>query len=291
MEQSFISTLERERKDSMSALFPELVFYAGSTLLEGPHWHAEEGLLYCVSIEQNRIYAVNPETGDVTTYQTDGAVGCAVIDEKGMILEAEKDGIYQIDPETKEKSFVVHPESNPKMRYNDGKLDPRGRFLVGTMGYEEDYEGEGKLFSIEGSSARPIVTGTTTSNGLDWSPDGETFYFIDTPTNKIGQYAYDLETGDATFEKYVVEVTEDGFPDGMCVDKDGMIWVALYAGHKVCKWNPETGEKLAEIEMPAQNVTSCCIGGKNMDYLYVTTAQEDGKEEELAGGLFRVKLS
>lgn len=269
---------------------PELVFYAGSTLLEGPHWDATNRLLYCVSIEQHLIYAINPENGEVTSYPTEGPVGCAVVEESGMILEAERDGIYRINPKTKEKTFVLQANTDERMRYNDGKLDPRGRLLVGTIGLEQDYEGEAALFSCEDGEARTIITGTTVSNGLGWLADGSKLYFIDTPTGKVGQYRYDLETGDAEFEKYIVEITDDGFPDGMCVDIDGMIWVAQYAGQKVCKWNPETGEKLQEIKLPVQNVTSCCIGGENLDYLYITTAKEEGQDEPMAGGLFRAKI-
>lgn len=268
----------------------ELVFYTGATLLEGPCWDAERQLLYCVSIEQQMIYAFNPENGAMTTYETDGPVGCAVIEKDGMLLEAEKDGIFRINPQTGEKTFVLQANPDKRMRYNDGKLDPRGRLLVGTIGLEQDYEGEAALYSCEDGTARPIVTGTTVSNGLGWSLDGSKMYFIDTPTGKVGQYHYDLDTGDATFEKYVVEIPDEGFPDGMCVDTDGMIWVAQYAGQKVCKWEPETGEKLREITLPVKNVTSCCIGGENLDYLYITTAQDEETEEALAGGLFRIKI-
>ena len=126
---------------------------------------------------------------------------------------------------------------------------------------------------------------------MGWSLDGKTLYFIDTPTKKVGRYAYDTKTGEATFEAYVVEITDGSNPDGMCVGQDGMIWVAQYGGGKVCKWDPETGKKLEEIRMPVKNATSCCLGGKNLEYLYITTAKDGETEEELAGGLFRVKLS
>ena len=271
---------------------PELVFYAGSTLLEGPHWDAQNNLIYCVSIEDNMIYAIDPESGEVGTYLTEGPVGCAVLDQKGMILEAEKSGIFRIDPRTKEKQLVAKAHDDDRIRYNDGKLDPKGRLLVGTMGYDKTYEGESALYAIEkDGTVRTVLDGLTLANGMGWSPDGKTLYFIDTPTKKVGSYAYDPETGEAIFEKYVIEITDGSNPDGMCVDMEGMIWVAQYGGEKVCRWDPESGGKLEEIRMPVKNVTSCCLGGENLEYLYITTAKDGETQEALAGGLFRVKLS
>lgn len=271
---------------------PELVFYAGSTLLEGPHWDAQNNLIYCVSIEDNMIYAIDPESGEVETYLTEGPVGCVVLDQKGMILEAEKSGIFWIDPRTKEKQLMAKAHDDERMRYNDGKFDPKGRLLVGTMGYGETYEGEAALYAIEkDGTVRTVLDGLTLANGMGWSPDGKTLYFIDTPTKKVGSYAYDPETGEAIFEKYVIEITDGSNPDGMCVDMEGMIWVAQYGGEKVCRWDPESGGKLEEIRMPVKNVTSCCLGGENLEYLYITTAKDGETQEALAGGLFRVKLS
>ncbi|MDE1548326.1 SMP-30/gluconolactonase/LRE family protein [Jeotgalibaca caeni] len=269
----------------------ELVFYAGASLLEGPHWDEKNQLLYVVSIEDHFVYAIDPATGAVESYPTDGPVGCAVIDEDGMILEAEQDGIFRIDSKTKEKHFVSQPRTDDRMRFNDGKLDPKGRLLVGTMGLEGSYEGEANLYAVEkDGSFKTVIEGVTLSNGLAWTEDGKTMYFIDTPTKKVGQYAYDVASGTATFEKYVVEITDGSSPDGMCIEPDGTIWVAQYGGHKVSHWNPATGEKLGEVKVPAKNVTSCCIGGAKMDYLYITTAKDGELEEAMSGGLFRVKL-
>lgn len=282
--------MSEQSNQTKEVLQPELVFYTSASLLEGPHWDAAKQLLYCVSIEQQIIYAIRSENGEVTSYVTDGPVGCAVVEEDGMILESELDGIYRIHPETKEKMFVAHPNTDKRMRYNDGKLDPNGRLLVGTMSYTEEVADGAALYAIENETVRTVLTDTTLSNGLGWSLDGTKMYFIDTPTKKVGQYHYDLETGAATFEKYIVEIKDGSLPDGMCVDIDGMIWVAQYGGQKVCKWNPETGEKLKEVQMPVKNPTSCCVGGENKDYLYITTAKDGEKTEALAGGLFRVKI-
>ena len=269
---------------------PELVFYGGSSLLEGPCWDALEKVIYCVSIEQCLIYRINPETSEVQSYRTNGAVGCVVVEQSGILLSAEKGGIYRINPKTGERSFLTQLEDSPAMRYNDGKLDPCGRFLVGTKGYKEDLPGQGRLFSYDGEQAQTLVSGTTISNGMGFSKAGDMLYFIDTPSRKVGRYHYNLKTGEAIFDRYVVEVKWGAWPDGMCVDSDDMIWVAEWGGGRVCQWNPGTGEKLREIRLPVSNVSSCCLGGDDVVYLYVTTAKAEELEEPLAGGLFRVRI-
>lgn len=269
-------------------LKPELIYYAGNSLLEGPLWDDAHNVLYFVSISDNIIYKFNEETTEIESYKTSGPVGAAVLDSNGNIISAEKGGIYSIDPVTKERSFVVQPNEDERLRYNDGKMDPRGRFLIGTMGYEEIIDGAASLFVVEGDKYKEILTNLSLSNGLGWSKDGNTFYHIDTPTKKVKLFDYDLDTAELSNERTAVEIKDGGSPDGMCVDIDENIWVAEYGGKRICKWNPETGEQLVEIPMPVSNITSCCLGGAEKNYLYITTAKEDG--EPLSGGLFRVKI-
>lgn len=280
--------LTKGMNDMTQDLKPELIFYAGNALLEGPLWDDENQMLYFVSIDDDIIYRFNEESTEIDSYPTNGPVGAAVLDSDGNILSAEKSGIYLINPETNERNFIMQPNEDERQRYNDGKMDPKGRFLIGTMGYEETLEGEASLYAIENGDYKEILSGLTLANGMGWSKDGKTFYHIDTPTKKVKQYDYDLETAEVSNGRTVVEITGDGAPDGMCVDIDENIWVAEFGGKRICKWNPETGEKLVEIPMPVTNVTSCCIGGSNKEYLYITTGQED--DEPLSGGLFRVKI-
>lgn len=268
----------------------ELVFYSGAALLEGPAWAADTQLLYCVSIEQNLIYEIDPQNGSIKSFNTFGNVGCVVTKEKEILWAAEKEGIFEYDLKKGTKTYITQLEPSNLMRYNDGILDPRGRFLVGTKGYKEEKPGEGKLYSFDGVLSSVVLDGITISNGIGFSADGTKMYFIDTPTKKVGLYDYDIQKGTANFIKYIVEIPGEGYPDGMCVDLDGMIWVAEWEGGKVCKWNPANGEKLDEILMPCRRVTSCCLGGKNMEYLFITTAKKIEKDEDFAGGLFRVKI-
>lgn len=267
---------------------PELVFYAGSNLLEGPVWDEVNSRLYFVSIPDEVIYRVDPKTKEIKTYKTDGSVGAVAIDDDGMLLSAEKGGLVKINPDTEERSRWLHPNTDERMRYNDGKLDPTGRFLIGTMGADEVIDGAASLYSVKGDTYKELLSDLSIANGLGWSEDGQTFYHIDTPTKKVKRFDYDLETGNISNGRECIEVTGDGNPDGMCVDSDDMLWIAEFGGGKVCKWNPDNGEKIEEIKMPVSNATSCCIGGRNKDMLYITTAKEDG--EELSGGLFKVRI-
>lgn len=268
----------------------ELVFYAGSTLLESPCWSPLERVIYCVSIEQGMIYRVDYVKGNVQSIATDGVVGCVAINEDGFLISAEKSGIHRYKLKEGKKDFLVQLEKNPEMRYNDGKLDPKGRFLVGTKGDKEEMPGHGKLYSYDGEKLMILIENLTIPNGIGFSAAGDKLYFIDTTTKKVGCYDYDLITGKAVFEKYIIEIEGPGWPDGICVDNEGMIWIAEWEGGKVCRWNPETGEKIREIKIPCNRVTSCCIGGDNGEYLFVTTAKGNENNEIVSGGLFRCKI-
>ena len=267
---------------------PELVFYAGNTLLEGPLWDEDNQLLYFIAIADKIIYSLDEKTTEIKAYVTKSPVGAAVLDQKGHIISAEKDGIYFIDIETKKRTLFMQPNEDNRLRYNDGKLDSRGRFFIGTMGYEEDIEGAASLYVVEDGQAKELLTDLTLSNGIGWSKDNKIFYHIDTPTKKVMKYDYDEKAATLSNERIAVEIPGDGSPDGMCVDIDDNIWVAEYGGRRICKWNPDTGEQILEIPMPVSNITSCCLGGADKNYLYITTAQAD--DEPLSGGLFKVKI-
>jgi len=270
----------------------ELIFYAGSSLLEGPIWDSINKVVYCVSIEQGIIYQINPITGEVQSYLTDGSVGCVALMENGNLISAEKGGICSINPKTREKTYLIQLESNMDLRYNDGKFDPVGRFIVGTKS-EKDYFIEetvvkGKLFSYYNGEYKVLLNDLLISNGIGFSHNGEKMYFIDSPTKKVDQYKYDLNTGEMIFEKHIIEIEGEGVPDGMCVDLDGHIWVAEWEGGRVCKWDVNTGEVLRQITLPCPRVTSCCLGGENLDELFITTAKSRGNI--FGGALFRKKL-
>lgn len=270
----------------------ELIFYGGSSLLEGPVWDSENKLIYCVSIDQGIIYQINTTTTEVKSFLADGSVGCVALTKDNCIITAEKNGIFKINVETGEKVYLIQLESNKELRYNDGKFDPIGRFIVGTKS-EKDYFVDssiikGKLFSYYNKTYKILLDDLLISNGIGFSAEGDIMYFIDTPTKKVGQYKYNLENGDIKFDKYIIDIEGPGWPDGMCVDLDGNIWVAEWEGARVRKWDINTGKVLNEIKVPCDRVTSCCLGGTNLNELYITTAKKEG--DFLGGSLFRHKL-
>jgi sugar lactone lactonase YvrE len=144
---------------------------------------------------------------------------------------------------------------------------------------------------------KTLLTGTRISNGLTWSPDYRTFYYIDTPTRVVMAYDYDLATGEIANPRPAISVPpEMGWPDGMTSDVEGMLWVALWGGAKLTRWNPATGQLVTEIPVPAFNVSSCAFGGPDLTDLYVTSACKGMNAEQLAkyplsGGLFRIQAN
>lgn len=209
-----------------------------------------------------------------------------------VVLEGKEDKLIlgigkklaRYDWQTEELDWLCEVEQNlPLNRFNDGKVDPKGRVWIGTLSTEFT-DGAGSLYRIS-SDLHPQaqIQDLTISNGMAWTADAKTFYFIDTPTRQIGEYAYDADSGEVQFRRVAVEVpAELGYPDGMCIDQEGMLWVGHYGGSGVYRWNPNTGLLLDKIEVPAPHVTSCCFGGENLDILLITTAQENLNAERLA---------
>ncbi|GEK91932.1 SMP-30/gluconolactonase/LRE family protein [Alkalibacterium kapii] len=268
---------------------PELVFYAGNTLLENPIWDDINERLYFIAISDELIYQLDINTSEIKTFKTKGAVGAVDLDKDGRILSAEKEGIYRIDPDSGQRTLMAHPDQDERLRYNDGKLDAKGRFFVGTMGEDTIIENAAALYVVENGESKIVLKDLSLSNGLDWSRDGQTFYHVESTEKTVTKYDYDIETGNLSSGRVLVQL-EDHTPDGLCVDICGDIWIAEYGGSKVSKWDSETGEKIMEIPMPVTNVTACCVGGKNNEFLYITTAKDPDDEEDLSGGLFRARI-
>ena len=260
---------------------PKLVFFAQSTLLEGPTFSKDLNTVLCVSIEQERIFLINPSEQTVKTFKTRGQVGFAVFEDDRHIIYAAYEGVFRLDILTGEETFLYHLINDPQIRYNDGKWDPKGRLLLGTTGYKCFKENQCALYSHEGKSAKVLVSGTSISNGIGFYKNY--LFFIDTPTRKVGRYLYN-ENGDATFDKYIVTIEGSGVPDGMDIDDQGNLYIAICGGSRIEKYN-QNGQKIGTLAIPALNVTSVCIAGNK---LYITTAMHDDgtSSEPMAGGLF-----
>lgn len=266
-----------------------LVFHSNSELLEGPVFDKKNNHLYFVSILDCLVYCYNPITKEILSLKLDSPVSCIFLLGRKKILAASKNGFYEIDFNKLNKKFVFQIDIENFVRYNDGIKDPVGRFIIGTMGFPEVIDKIGKVFSYYKGQYKIIIENTTISNGLAFSQDNKFLYFIDTPTKKVAKYFYDLKTGDVKFDSNVIEFKGKGSPDGMCIDKNGILWIAEWGGGCISKWNPLSGKKIEEIKLPCLNVTSCCFD--NSSNLYVTTAKADSKNDFNGGGLFYIELN
>ena len=220
-------------------------------------------------------------------------LGAAVPMENGKLLLALESGLATFDLNT--EKLIKHPvleNSDPKMRFNDGKVGPNGNFYIGTM--HKAFESHtGNLYCISKDLETSIaIKQTTISNGMAWSGDRKKFYYIDSPTFQVQAFDYDLKMGTISNGKTAFAIPKEyGSPDGMSIDAEDMMWVAHWGGHCVRRWNPNTGEVLEKIEVAAPHVTSCCFGGNDLKTLYITSARSGMTEQQLqeyplSGGLF-----
>jgi sugar lactone lactonase YvrE len=273
---------------------PELVLDAKAQLGEGPCWEAEAHTLYWVDIHAGEVHAYSPKTNIDRVIRVDEPVGCIAPRKSGGLILARKSGFATLDLDTGRLVSLVSPEPHqPGNRFNDGKCDPAGRFIAGTMDNAEK-ETSGSLYSLSADgTVKTLLTGIRISNGLAWNPDYHTLYYIDTPTRLVMAYEYDLGTGNISQPQEAVHIpAEMGWPDGMTSDMEGNLWIAMWGGAKITKWNPLTGRLLQVVPLPALNVTSCAFGGEGLTDLYITSARKGMSKEQLVqypltGGLFR----
>jgi len=267
-----------------------------SILGEGPLWLPESKQLIWVDIEGKRLNFYTPMSGAQKSIQLDQRIGAVVQSEDGRLVCALENGFYYLDLKTETLQTIANPESHlPNNRFNDGKCDPAGRFWAGTMPMTNGGP-HGALYRLDGDgSVHKMLEDIGCSNGLGWSLDGTTMYYIDTDTRRVDRFDYDALSGKIENRKTIVSFSKEwGYPDGMTVDEEGMLWVAHWNGSAVSRFDPTTGERIARIELPVSLVTSCCFGGENLDELYITTAriglsEEQLQREPLAGSVFVCK--
>ena len=201
--------------------------------------------------------------GSHSVIELDAMVGCANPTEDDDVVLALADRIELLGT----GEVLARFPHGPEVRANDGACDSDGRLWVGTLALDET-PGAGALYRLDGDRLAPILDGLTIANGIGWSPDGARMYYVDTPTRRIDAYAYDGELGErATFAEI------DGFPDGLTVDDEGCVWVAIYGGSRVERWTPN-GELDRVLAVPEPNPTACCFGD---GLLYVTTGRAEGR--------------
>jgi sugar lactone lactonase YvrE len=254
----------------------------GDHLGEGPHWDDRAGELLWVDITQGRIHAWRPTDGPARTERLDGEVSTVVprASAPGHVVAAGHRLLLR-DGEA-EHALAVVEEDLPDNRFNDCKCDPQGRLWAGTMSKTRT-PGVAALYRLEpGGELERVIEGTTISNGLAWSPRGDTMFFIDSTTQRVDAFDFDAATGDVSDRRTLIEIDPaDGLPDGMTVDHEGGMWVCLFGGAAMRRYSPG-GRLDAIIPLPTTNPTSPAFGGPDLRTLYITTARHRLTPDQLA---------
>lgn len=278
-----------------SDLTVRVVAEHASLLGEDPVWNSHNNSIYWIDILNGEIQEYSIALKTHRTIPLGQMIGSFALCTDGNFIAALQHGFAFINRITGEIKMIADPEAHlPGNRFNEGKCDPAGRFWAGTMALSEA-NGAGSLYVLQ-KDLKPmrVVTDVSISNGLAWSADHRTLYYIDSPTRQVVAYDYEKSSGRISNKRTVIKIaSEEGFPDGMTIDMEGMLWIGHWNGWQVARWNPHTGEKLSHIKMPVAKVTSCTFGGEDLQDLYITTAKVDLAEGEikkqpLAGSLFVV---
>jgi sugar lactone lactonase YvrE len=273
-------------------LSADLVVDAHATLGEGARWDLADRRLYWVDIVAPALHVYDPATDTDRVVPVDRYLGAVAPRASGGLIAAVQEGFATLDPTTGAVDLLtaVHA-SDSGLRMNDGNCDPQGRFWAGSMALDER-PGAGSLYRLDpDGSVVTMLTDVTISNGIVWSPDEATVYYIDTPTRRVDAFSFDPDEGTIRDRRPIVSVPAGpGSPDGMTIDADGCLWVALYGGSAVHRYTPN-GVLDAVLPIPATATTCCAFGGADLDVLYITTAAKGtppGAVEPHAGGLFAV---
>jgi sugar lactone lactonase YvrE len=274
-------------------LTADLVLDAHATLGEGPVWDADASVLWWVDIEGRRIHRFDPATRADTSFETASMVGAVAIRTSGGLMAALADGVWTVDPDSGAAELLVGLGEPPDVRSNESKCDPAGRFLVGTMAF--DYLPIGSLYSVEADgSVRRLLDSLSIANGMAWTADGGTLYYIDSPLRRVDAFDYDLATGAISRRRpYLVFDDRVAKPDGMSIDAEGGLWIAFWDAAEIRRYGPDR-ELDVVVRVPAKQVTSCAFSGPDLRDLYVTSASTGLSAEALAeqphaGGLFHVR--
>ncbi|OWK60833.1 Regucalcin [Lonchura striata] len=292
---------------------------------ECPVWEERENALVYVDINSQKVCRWSPITNEVQSVSVDARVGSVALRQCGGYVIALGTRFAFLDWDTQAVTTILELEQDkPNNRFNDGKVDPKGRFFAGTMA-EETAPGvrarrQGALYTLfPDHSVIKQLDQLDISNGLDWSLDHRTFFHIDSLSYAVHAFSYDVHTGrigthafkfgdkmgssphsisfvtlPAACPKLLYHLEkEEQMPDGMCIDTEGKLWVACIDGGRVIRIDPETGKRIQTVRLPTPRITSCCFGGKDYSEMYVTSAYDGLDEATLAkephaGEIFKV---
>lgn len=272
----------------------EVALAAQTTLGEGPVWDDRRRELFFVDITAGRVHRFCPERNEHDSFAVGPSVGAVALREDGGLVLAAHDGFFLLEADGTALRPVSAFRSDAELvRFNDGKVDPHGRFVAGTMDWNEERP-LGSLYLLEpGGAVSVLLEGVTISNGLAWSERGDVVYYIDTARRCVDAFDFDAGSGALANRRAVVSFEGPGVPDGLTIDDEGCLWVALWGGSRVERIDPHTGERVAVVKVAASQVTSAAFGGVRRDVLYLTTARRGLDAASLArqphaGDLFAV---
>ncbi len=267
----------------MKTMTAEPLFHVKNDLGEGPLWHPTEKRLYWVDITAGDLYRSNSELTSFTKTHFETSIGAFGFKRDGGLILATAEGFSEWKSGQDAPTILWNPlPDRDGVRMNDGKVDPAGRFWVGSM---DTAQQEGELYRLDSDGSRhTLLQHIGISNGLGWSPDRKLMVYTDSFKNTIFAFDYDLETGAISNRRVLIELPKDEqeiVPDGLCVDAEGCIWSAHWNGWEVVRYDPQ-GTPLLKVKVPAQRVTSCCFGGEKGDLLLITTSRGELSVDALA---------
>ena len=261
---------------------------------EGPFWDGQQ--LGWVDIPAGKLWLARDSgsaLADERCFEVGRPLGAAVPAQQGGWLVAAGIGLAHLAADGTVREIAETENDPQRIRMNDGKCDPVGRFWAGTMAYDSA-PGAGALYQLDvDGSLRTMLKGVTISNGLGWSPDLSTMYYIDSGSRRIDAFDYDRSAGSIHNRRTLVPIPSDaGMPDGMAVDDEGCIWVALWGGSSVRRYD-RLGRHVGTVRVPASQPSSCCFGAGTT--LFITTSRQDLSADRLAaepeaGRIFRVDV-
>jgi sugar lactone lactonase YvrE len=273
----------------------EIAFHAGDELGEGVVWDAANQRLISVDIMRGRVHIFDPASAARRTIDLGQPVGAAVPRRRRGLMLAMRDGFAALDTETESLRFVAHVElDKPGQRMNDGACDAAGRFWAGTMCMQER-PGLGSLYRLDpDGTTHTMLGGVGISNGIDWSLDGSRMYYVDSLAQRIDCFDFDPAAGTIANRRTFAAIdAADGSPDGLTVDAEGAVWLALWGGSSLRRYLPD-GTLDGVLHLPVTHPTTCAFGGPALDELYITSAtiklsDDERRRQPLAGAVIRCR--
>jgi len=247
---------------------------------EGPVWH--DGMVFWVDIYDGAVHACSLDGTDSLLVQADEPVTAIAPSTNGPLVVATASGVSVLTSATLEPMWR-YPRTEAGLRLNDGKADPFGRFIVGSMCEDEtNAKPRGELFRLAPDlrAAAVVRSDVLISNGLAWSADGTQMFHVDTGAKSVSVFRYDAQDGPIEMTRRFRTDAVPGWPDGMTMDTDGGLWIAFWDGSCIARFRPD-GRLDATIELPVPRPTSVTFGGDRLDVLIATTASHDLKPQQL----------